>query len=408
MWAFLVNPPKGGKKVAKKAKSKPKTAEGRKYRSLVKRLGVKQAAKEYRKWKREHKKGSSRKASKPKGGTSMAKKKTARGGYRALVKKHGVKKAAKMWRASGKKSGKKSYSRNPKGRSTTTKAKAYRSLVKKHGVQKAAKMWRASGKAKGKKYAANAWTGGRKTDRRIASAAGWARRKGVPAPLYLRQKGFSQAQIDRYIGKHGAVGSHKRSYTRSHPVSAGRRYAMNPLSTAVETVKGVATMDTVKTIGSVTLGFMGVAIGHAVVKKLRPMANTPAIMSGEIGGSLVAGAAYAVVTKDVGRGLLTASSGIALSLFKFAYDQWFPKKLLGVDMPILSMGNAGDYVELPYGMSDYVELPYGRAYGGGMGQSLQTGMGQFLPPEAAQVGQFIPEQFGEYTVGIGEEAEIEY
>jgi len=395
MWTFLVNPPeKGGKKV-KMSKA------GRKYKSLVKKLGVTKGAKAYRKWKREEKaKGKPSKA-KAKGGNRMAKKTKKRAtGYKALVKKHGVTKAAKMWRAKGhkpakKKAGKKKYAANPKKR-----ASGYRALVKKHGVTKAAKMWRARGHKPAKKYAANAWKKDRK-GHAIASAAGWARRKGIPVPIYLAQRGYSKSAIDRYIKKHGAVGSSKRSYTKSYPVRSAR-YAMNPLEGAVETVKSVFAVETVKTVMGVGVGFMGMALGNAVVRRLKPDAGTPVVIAGEFGGSLVAGAVYAVATKDVAKGVLTATSGIALSVFKMAWTKYVAgRTILGLAMPGLS-----DYVELPYtaGMGDYVELPYTA----GMGQSLDTGMGQFLPPEAAEIGQFIPEQFGEYSVGIGEEAEVEY
>ena len=415
MWTFLVNPPKakGGKKKGGR-KVATTTREGRKYKSLVKKLGVTKGAKEYRKWKREQKAKKKPSKARAKGGKRMAKKKskgaptTARGRkYRALVKKHGVQKAAKMWRRmpASKKGGKKKYAANPKGRSKTAKGRSYRALVKKHGVQKAASLWRARGHkpAKKRSYAANAW----KRDKRghsIASTAGWARRKGVPVPIYLSQRGFSKAAIDRYIGKHGAVGSSHRPVTKTYPLARGRRYAMNPMAGAMETVKGVFQVETVKTVLGVGIGFMGMAVGNAIVKRLKADAKTPLVMAGEVGGSILAGAVYAVATKDVGKGLLTASSGIALSIFKFAWTKWVAgNKYLGLTMPGLS-----DYVELPYtaGLNDYVELPYAAGYG--MGQSLDTGMGQFLPPEAAEVGQLIPEQFGEYTVGIGEEAEVEY
>lgn len=411
MWAFLVNPPEGGKGMRS---SNPMTKGGRKYKSLVKRLGVKQAAMEYRKWKREQK-GKGSQATARKGGSNMARKnpkgipKTARGkAYREVVKRYGVIKGAKIWRgmkkpalAAKKGPKRKGYSANPKGYPKTATGKAYRALVKQYGVIRAAQIWRSRGKGGKKKYAANAWKGDRK-GHSIASAAGWARRKGIPVPLYLGQKGFSRAEIDRYIGRHGAVGESHRPYTTHHPVPAGRRYAMNPVATAVETVKGVLSMETAKIAIGVGSGFLGMALGNAVVKKIKPDAKVPVIVGGEIAGSMLAGAVYATITKDVGKGILTAGSGITLSVFKLAWTKFMAgKTILGLSMPGL-----GDYVELPYaaGISDYVELPYAA----GMGQPLHTDMGQFLPASAAEVGQFIPEQFGEYTVGIGEEAEVEY
>jgi len=388
MWVFLANPPektKGGSKVSST------TRTGNKFRSLVRKHGVTKGAKEYRKWKREQKRKKPSKKAKAKGGKRMAKRAS---GYKALVKKHGVKKAAKMWRGRGKK---KSSRKSTKGRKRAT---GYKALVKKHGVKKAARMWRGRSKSTKKRYAANSWSGDKK-GHSIASAAGWARRKGVPVPIYLSQRGYSKAAIDRYIKKHGPVGRSHRSYTKTYPARSAR-YAMNPLDTGVETVKGVFATETAKTVFGVGLGFVGVALGNAVVRRLKPAAGGAMIIGGEFGGSILAGAAYAMATKDVTKGLLTASSGIALSVFKFVWGKYVSgRSIFGLTMPGLS-----DYVELPYGVSDYVELPYTAGYG--MGQSLDTGMGQFLPPEAAEVGQFIPEQFGEYTVGIGEEAEVEY
>lgn len=419
MWTWLVNPP-GGKGKAKP--SNPVTKGGKRYRSLVKRLGVKQAAVEYRKWKREQKgKGSQARAMK--GGASMAKKNpkgyptTPRGkAYRALVKKHGVIGAAKIWRGmkkpayaanawpgdpaghraaalkgwAGRKG--KGKASNPKGYPKTAKGKAYRALVKQHGVMRAAQIWRGRG------YAANAWPRDKK-GHSIASTAGWARRKGIPVPLYLGQKGFSRAEIDRFIGKHGPIGETHRPYTVTHPVPAGRRFAMNPAAAAVETVKGVLSIDTARIAIGVGSGFLGMALGNAVVKKIKADASTPLVVGGEVAGSMLAGAVYATVTKDIGKGILTAGSGITLSLFKLLWSKYMANRtILGLVMPTM-----GDYVELPYA-GDYVELPRVA----GMGQSLHTGMGQFLTPAAVSTAPFIPEQFGEYTVGIGEEAEVEY
>jgi len=426
MWVFLANPPaqKGGKKVSKKkGKSGPTKAEARKYKSLVKKLGVQKAAKEYRKWKRETKRGTGSKAkATTKGGKRMAKTKgrptSARGRkYRSLVKKHGVQDAARIWRSmpESKKGGKRAANPPKKKAKSRKKAPArrgsYKALVKKHGVQEAARIWRSMPAGRKTKKAAKKRTYTRKTGGQwrgdkaghsIASTAGWARRKGIPVPLYLSQRGFSQAEISRFIKKHGPIGESHRPYTRSYPVPAGRRYAMNPVEDAVATVKGTFAMDSLMTAGLVVLpGFMGMAIGNAVVRKLKADAGTPLIMAGEFGGSLVAGVVSAMAHKSVEKGILTAGSGIALSVFKFAWNKFMPKTILGLELPTFS-----DYVELPY-TEDYVELPYAS----GMGQSLYTGaegIGQFLPPEAAQVSQFIPEQFGEYSVGIGEEAEVEY
>jgi len=430
-WIALFNPPakKGGKKgvAKKKAKKKnpkgaPKTAKGKAYRKIVKQYGVTEGAKVWRKMKRAGKVSGKAKAKpKKKGGKRMAKKSGGPRTYRAMVKKYGVTKGAKMWRAKKRKPAKAKKARkkatkkrasNPKGTPKTARGKAYRALVKKMGVTKAAKAWRASGrkarkpaKKARKRYAANAWQG-QKKDHGIASMAGWARKKGISVPVYLRQRGVSKAKIDAYIGKHGAVGGKKRSYTKSYPLPRGRKYASNPVAAVKEVAMSVASKEGLINAASVAGGALAAVIGGAVVSKLAKAEERGENLKlaigvgGEILGSVIAGAGVAVGTKEINRGLVVTAGGVGFSLFKLAYTKLMPGAIFGVEMPKM-----GDYVEFP-AVSDYVAIPETAGYG--MGQSYGTGMEQFLPVEQAEVGQFIPEQFGEYTVGLGEEAEVEY
>ena len=436
-WIALFNPPakKGGRKgVAKKKakkknpRGKPKTATGKAYRKIVKKYGVTEGAKVWRKMKRAQKVSGKKAKARPKtkGGKSMAKKSGGPKTYRAMVKKYGVTKGAKMWRAKKRKPAKARKARkkatrkrasNPKGTPKTARGKAYRALVKKMGVTKAAKAWRASGhkarkpaKKARKRYAANAWKG-QKKDHGIASMAGWARKKGVSVPVYLRQRGVSKAKIDAYIGKHGAVGGKKRSYTKSYPLPRGRKYASNPVATVKEVAMSVASKEGFVNAASVAGGMLAAVVGGAVVSKLAKAEDKSVNVklaigvSGEILGSVIAGAGVAVGTKKLNRGLVVTAGGVGFSLFKLAYNKLIAgRDIFGVTLP----GEMSDYVEFP-AVSDYVAIPETA----GMGQAYGTGMEQFLPVEQAEagiegVGQFIPEQFGEYTVGLGDEADVEY
>lgn len=425
-----------------KGKIKRSSKRGVKWRKYVKEYGVQEAAKRWRKLKRKpapagsktkrkkrkvsKKKTTARKTTsrkrrvaRKKATTSRKRKTTSR--KRGMSKKARSEAAKKGWKTRKRRESmaRKTKSRRKKRRSSSRKSKrgatSYRALVKKHGVKDAAKMWRKSGSKKRKyaanparkrrrrkttskrrkrrTYARNEWSG-QKWHHKIAAYAGWARRKGRSVQAYLRSKGVPERYIRGYVKGHGPVMSHKRSYTKTYPVSSRvKRYAANPAG-VVASIKATAmdalSMEGLKSAASVMGGMFGAILGGAIVNKVsgeKVTGGTKVAVgyAGNIGGSILMGVGIGYLAKDRTKGMLAVTGGIAYTFFKLAYtkvrDLLPDNSIFGVELPALAEFNMSDYVEFPTGvgqftpaeeLSDYVEFP--------------TGVSEFTPAEELGYG----------------------
>jgi hypothetical protein len=288
---------------------------------------------------------------------------------------------------------------NPKGMPRTKKGRAWRAMVKKYGVKKAASMRRGRKRA----YAANPTNPWFKdsSGHHIAGLAGRARKKGLNIAATLRRRGVKKAQIKRYVKRHGMVMSHSK-YLKRIP-SGAKMYAMNPAGIAS------LTKDFTKSVMSKEFLFDGVAafggilgavagetiITHIVSRKKaeaeKATAATPTIkFAGHLLGSIGTGIIVSLVTKNMRRGFVAASGGVAYGLFRIAYakiNTSLGGKLFGMTLPMLGdyveLPQTGDYVEIPQ-TGDYVEIPQ-------TGEVVPTEeMSQFVPEE--EMSQFVPEE----------------
>lgn len=442
--AWILNPPgrgAGRKTKRKKKNSRRKTST---WQKLVKKYGVKEAAKKYKK-KKTRKTATNKRKTRKKGKSSATGKRRKNMARMTKAKRRAA--ALKGWRkrrrktASNKPKRKKRKSRkNPKGTPKTAKGKAWRRMVKKYGVQKAAKIKRArkrGGKKRSRKktsrkrsYAANksrktrskkrrtrknAWKGGTKTDRRISALMGHARRKGISPARYLREKGISAKQLASYRKRHGLVGAHRRYSTKKHRPSKRQRYfAANPMSvsTLKKYGKAVFSADTVKDMVTFSAGMLGAVFGQVIAQKVANRDSVYVNAAGNVGGAFLTGFGIAAWTKKMDKGILATMGGLSFTLFNAIYSKflsdrtipWVNLTLPAIPGKTAMVATAGDYVELPAGMSDYVELPAGV----GDYVELPAGMNQFIPGE--ELGQFTPaEELGQqYDLGGDYDYDLEY
>ena len=330
---------------------------------------------------------------------------------------------------------------NPKGAPKSARGRAWRSLVKKYGVLEAASRWKAIPERAKPRYAANVWFGdpaghrkaalkgwrnrkgtaknaparrkyrqnewkGDTSGHRIAALAGHARRAGVPVPAYLHRRGVTESQVLRHARKHGPIMAKRRYSTKSDPATAWRKvYAQNPDGiggTAVEVIKAPFSMEGLTNVLYMSAGAFGAVLGGAVAGSLIKKGEAETVEKfaerkvlpgyiGKAGGSLAVGVLIGVATKNTGKGILAASSGLAYTAFHFIYNKALAGKKIpllpkGTTFPTLGEFSLSDFVSFPRGMSDYVALPEGTS--------------QFTPAE--ELSQFTP------ASELGGEEEIEY
>jgi hypothetical protein len=278
-------------------------------------------------------------------------------------------------------------------------------LVKKYGVKRAATKYR-----RRRRYArnpANPWYDDR-TGHCIAAYAGKARKGGFVISDYLKRKGIKKSAIRRYVKRHGLVLSHSKYLKRIEPQlqlfplkPRAKGYAMNPagiMAVTKDFTKAVMSkgfiFDGVAAFG----GILGAVVGETIVYNIRkkkaggePLTPSAGMtFLGNFLGSVGTGIIVTIATKNMRRGFIAASGGLAYGLFKLTYSKIFgPTGLLkgslfGMEIPPVM----GDYVTVPE-TGDYVEIPAG---------------------QVSEAGQFIPEETGEFIPSeqaFGEE-EIEY
>jgi len=288
-----------------------------------------------------------------------------------------------------------SYASNEPARRKRTR---WMTLVKKYGIKKAASKYR---RRRSRRYArnpANPWYDDR-SGHQIAAYAGKARRGGFVIPAYMRREHVKRSALKRYVGRHGLVLSHSRYLERIKP--RAKIYAMNPagiMAVTKDFAKSVVSKDFIFDGVAAFSGILGAVVGETIVYNIRkkkaggatPTPSAGMTFLGNFLGGVGTGIIVTIATKNMRRGFIAASGGLAYGLFKLTYakifgaDGFLKGSLFGMEFPPAM----GDYVTFPQ-TGDYVEIPAG---------------------QASETGQFIPEETGEFIPAgqaFGEE-EIEY
>lgn len=113
-------------------------------------------------------------------------------------------------------------------------------------------------------------------------------------------------------------------------------------------------MNTLKDVAIIGAGMFGAIIGEVIVTQKFMKTSEGAKIAGNIGGSLLVGAAVGVATKKVAMGVKAATGGIAYTVFKLFYNKVLANRpIAGLMLPPA----LGDWVAIPQTMGDYVEMP---------------------------------------------------
>jgi hypothetical protein len=288
-----------------------------------------------------------------------------------------------------------SYASNEPARRKKTR---WMTLVKKYGIKKAASKYRRSRRRRYARNPANPWYDDR-SGHRIAAYAGRARRKHFVIPAYMKSKGVKRGALRRYVKRHGLVLSHSRYLKRIKP--RAKIYAMNPagiMAVTKDFAKSVVKKDFIFDGVAAFGGILGAVVGETIVYNIRkkkaggatPTPSAGMTFLGNFLGGVGTGIIVTIATKNMRRGFIAASGGLAYGLFKLTYAKIFGANgflkgsLFGMEFPPAM----GDYVTFPQ-TGDYVEIPAG---------------------QVSETGQFIPEETGEFipaSQAFGDE-EIEY